>query len=292
MKEIQDINGRTEFAAVIGSPIGHSSSPAIYNTAFQEQGLNMVYLAFETPREETVQKIKALQELGVKGINCTMPCKEEALKCVDNLSEAARYVQAANMLVPNSDGTWTGYNTDGAGLWRSVKEEGVDIKGKRTLLFGSGGTTRAILAQAPAEGITDIKVVARHLERPLEIKDVIKRIERDYPEINIELVDLYGPDLQAAVQQAEIIVQTTNVGMTATKDQSILPDENWLNPNAVCVDVIYEQPVTTFMKQAERRGCKVIGGLGMLVYQGAINYELFAGHVLPVDVVFDRLLNK
>lgn len=291
MKYIRKINGASGLAAVIGSPIQHSKSPLIYNHSFEKDDLNLVYLAFETAKEETIHRIESLKNLDVIGINITMPGKYEALQCVDRLNLAAEYVQAVNMIVPDND-EWVGYNTDGEGFWNSVKQYDVTIVDKNITLYGSGNTTRIILAQAVIEGVKKVNVVARGIERPLEIKALIERLSYDYPETQIQLIDLmHTSEVEVAVREADVIVQTTSVGMTPNSEETILEDTNWLNPNTVVCDIVYEPRQTRFMEQAQSRGCLTIGGIEMLVHQAALNYSLMTGNIMNTEKLLNVLTN-
>ncbi len=287
MDSITDINARTQFAAVIGEPLGHSLSPVIYNTSFKEQDVNMVYLAFETSEADTIDRIEHLKALGVQGINITMPGKLAAMQTVDYLDRAAEYVQAVNMVTTDDSGQWVGYNTDGAGLWLAVKNRGIDLSGKRLVVYGSGATSRIIIAQAVLEGMKDISVVARNISEKDYLIQVCKALQADYPDLTLNLIDLADTvKVAVAVKQAEIIIQSTSVGMSNTKNQSILEDPSWLQADTLVMDVIYEQSETKFMKDAKAQGCQVIGGLDMLVFQAKFNYQLFAHREMPVDIVF------
>ena len=290
MDSITDINGTTKFAAVIGQPLRHSLSPIIYNTSFKAQDLNMVYIAFETSEDDTIERIEHLKALDVQGINITMPGKFNAMQTVDRLDAAGQYVNAINMITRDDKGQWVGYNTDGAGLWLAVKNRGVDLVGKRLVVYGSGATSRIIIAQAVIEGMTDISVVARNIqEKDLLIK-LCDALRADYPQINLKLIDLSDQDhVGQAVKHAEIVIQSTSLGMGSSQGQSILADENWLQEGTVVMDVIYEPMETRFMQQAKARNCVVIGGLDMLVYQAKLNYQLFAHKEMPVQVVFDTI---
>lgn len=292
MKYISDISATTKLAAVIGQPLSHSKSPAIYNHSFQADNVDAVYLAFETSEAETVERIKALQSLDALGINITMPGKYKALECVDRLDQVADYVQAVNTIVKYDD-EWIGYNTDGEGYWLSVRNDGVELTNKSIVLFGSGGTTRVILARAAIEGVRQVNIIARNLARPLTIKAVIQRLAADYPQMQVELIDSEnGQQVRAALWAADIVVQTTSVGMSPQIEKTILPDSNWLNPNSIVSDVIYQPRETLFLKQAQERGCKIAGGgLKMLVAQGSLNYKLFTGLPLPIASVLEAIDN-
>lgn len=290
MDSITDINGTTQFAAVIGKPLSHSLSPIIYNTSFKAQDVNMVYIAFETDEGETVDRIEHLKALGVQGINITMPGKVEAMKTVNRLDQAAAYVQAVNMITQDETGEWVGYNTDGAGLWLAVKNRGIDLPGKQLVVYGSGSTSRIIIAQAVLEGMMDITVIARNILEKDMLGRVCADLQADYPNLYLKLVDLNdSQQVEEQVKKAEIIIQSTSVGMSTSKDQSILENADWLQEGTVVMDVIYEQMETRFMQQAKNQGCYVIGGLDMLVFQAKLNYELFAHREMPVDIVFDTI---
>lgn len=250
----------------------------------------MVYIAFETSEDDTIERIEHLKALDVQGINITMPGKFNAMQTVDRLDAASQYVNAVNMITRDDKGQWVGYNTDGAGLWLAVKNRGVDLVGKRLVVYGSGATSRIIIAQAVIEGMTDISVVARNIqEKDLLIK-LCDALRADYPQINLKLIDLSDQDhVGQAVRNAEIVIQSTSLGMGSSQGQSILADENWLQEGTVVMDVIYEPMETRFMQQAKARNCVVIGGLDMLVYQAKLNYQLFAHKEMPVQVVFDTI---
>lgn len=250
----------------------------------------MVYIAFETDEGETVDRIEHLKALGVQGINITMPGKVEAMKTVNRLDQAAAYVQAVNMITQDETGEWVGYNTDGAGLWLAVKNRGIDLPGKQLVVYGSGSTSRIIIAQAVLEGMMDITVIARNILEKDMLGRVCADLQADYPNLYLKLVDLNdSQQVEEQVKKAEIIIQSTSVGMSTSKDQSILENADWLQEGTVVMDVIYEQMETRFMQQAKNQGCYVIGGLDMLVFQAKLNYELFAHREMPVDIVFDTI---
>ena len=132
------INGHTRLYALIGSPVGHSGSPAMYNYSFEKLGIDAAYLAFDTPLEKTEDTVNALRALNVGGFNITMPNKTAVARLVDRLSPAAEMVGACNTVVVEEDGKMTGHITDGIGFIRNLKEHGVEVKGKKIVLLGTG----------------------------------------------------------------------------------------------------------------------------------------------------------
>lgn len=155
------INGHTRLYALIGSPVGHSGSPAMYNYSFEKLGIDAAYLAFDIPLEKTKDAIDAFRTLNVGGFNITMPNKTAAAQLVDRLSPAAELVGACNTVVVEEDGTMTGHITDGIGFVRNLKEHGVGIEGKKIVLLGTGGAATAIAVQAALDKASEIAIFNR-----------------------------------------------------------------------------------------------------------------------------------
>ena len=155
------ISGHTQLYGLIGSPVGHSGSPAMYNYSFEKLGINAAYLAFDVPLEKTADAVNALRTLHAGGFNVTMPCKTAVARLVDRLSPAAELVGACNTVVFEADGTMTGHITDGTGFVRNLREHGVDIARRKIVLTGTGGAAAAIAIQAPLVGGSGIAVFKR-----------------------------------------------------------------------------------------------------------------------------------
>ena len=155
------ISGHTKLYGLIGSPVGHSGSPAMYNYSFEKLGIDAAYLAFDVPLEKTEDALNALRTLNAGGFNVTMPCKTAVAQLVDRLSPAAELVGACNTVVFEEDGTMTGHITDGTGFVRNLKEHGIDIAGKKIVLIGTGGAATAIAVQAALGGGSEIGVFNR-----------------------------------------------------------------------------------------------------------------------------------
>ena len=152
-----EISGKTRLFGLIGSPVEHSKSPAMYNYCFDKWKLDYKYLAFDVDKNQTEDAIQAFRTFQMKGANITMPCKQEVLKYLDEISPAARLVGACNTIV-NHDGVLTGYITDGEGYIENLRHEGVEVKGKKITLLGAGGVSSAIQAQALLDGAREIAV--------------------------------------------------------------------------------------------------------------------------------------
>ena len=154
------ISGRTGMFCLIGTPVGHSGSPAMYNYSFQKTGLDNAYLAYDIPLEKTEEAVQALRVLGCKGFNVTMPCKTKVAELVDELSDAAKLIGACNTVVVK-DGKLYGNNTDGMGFVRNLKENGVDVKGKKMTIMGAGGAATAVQVQSALDGAAKISIFNR-----------------------------------------------------------------------------------------------------------------------------------
>ena len=151
------ISGTTTLLGLIGTPVEHSKSPAMYNHCFQKFGLDWAYLAFDIPQEKAGDAVQAIRTLGMRGANVTMPCKNAVIPYLDKLTPAAEAIQAVNTIV-NENGTLVGHNTDGCGYTQNLRRSGVEVKGKRIVLLGGGGAASAIAIQAALEGAAEIAV--------------------------------------------------------------------------------------------------------------------------------------
>ena len=151
------ISGHTGLLALIGSPVGHSGSPAMYNYSFERLGLDYVYVAFDIKVEEVADAIAAMRTFKMRGCNVTMPCKTEVVKYMDELSPAAQIIGAVNTIV-NDNGRLTGHITDGEGFVHNLKDHGIDIKGKKITVAGGGGAATAIQVQCALDGAREISI--------------------------------------------------------------------------------------------------------------------------------------
>ena len=214
------ISGHTQLYALIGSPVGHSGSPAMYNYSFEKLGIDAAYLAFDVPVDKTKDAIDALRTLHAGGFNVTMPCKTATAQLVDRLSPAAELVGACNTVVIEEDGTMTGHMTDGTGFVRNLKEHGVDIKGKKIVLLGTGGAATAIAVQAALDGVAEIAIFNRKDEFYANGEKTVEKIRKAVPSIqNVYIEDLDNTELLGQViGQSDILINATRAGMSPMED--------------------------------------------------------------------------
>lgn len=184
-----EINGKTELFCLIGSPVGHSGSPAMYNYSFQKTNLNCAYLAFDVKLEETEAAVNGLKTLGCSGFNVTMPCKTRAAELADELSDAAALIGACNTMVIK-DGKLYGHNTDGIGFVKNLKEHGVDVKDKVMTVMGAGGAATAIQVQSALEGAREIHIFNRRDEFYANAENTAKKIEERVPGVKVNVYPL------------------------------------------------------------------------------------------------------
>ncbi len=275
------MDSHTALFGVIGDPIRHSKSPIMLNRAFRETGVNGVYAAFHVTPERLEQAIAGVRGLGFRGLNVTIPHKVEVMQFLDEISEGAQAIGAVNTIV-NENGRLIGYNTDGIGYVRSLKEEAEpDLSGKTIVVLGAGGAARGILWALAQEGPAAIVVANRTEAKAVELAGSFPSAMR--------ISAVPGNGLQSVVAEADVVVNTTSVGMSPNVDA--LPiDPAWLKPRAVASDLIYNPLKTAFLSRAEERGCRIHGGLGMFVYQGAYAFEYWTGKPAPIAAMREVVL--
>jgi shikimate dehydrogenase len=278
------ITGHTRLAALFATPIRHSVSPMIQNTAFQELGLDIVYLAFEVGTDGLKEAISSIRRLDMVGANLSMPNKILAVDYMDELSEAAQLIGAVNTIT-NDNGKLTGHNTDGTGFMRSLKDLEVSIIGKKMTVIGAGGAATAIIVQAALDGVKEIAVYNRKDEFYENIKAKLAYIS-EHTACAITLHDLANEvELTLDVSESTLLLNATGVGMKPLEQQTPIQDFSIIRPDLAVYDVIYTPRETEFLKQARLRGAKTANGLGMLLYQGAAAFELWTGQEMPIAVV-------
>ena len=286
------INGHTRLYALIGSPVGHSGSPARYNDSFQKLGIDCAYLAFDVPLEKTADAVQALRTLHAGGFNVTMPCKTAVAGLVDRLSPAAELVGACNTVVVEEDGSLTGHITDGIGFVRNLREHGVEVKGSRIVLIGTGGAATAIAVQAALDHAAEIAIFNRRDEFFANGEKTVEKIRRAVPEVKVTISDLEDEDVLAEVTgRSDILINATRAGMSPMENTMPVP-ESILRPELAVADVVYNPRETLLIRKAKEKGCRAaVGGIGMLLWQGAAAFELFTGQEMPAQEVMENFFS-
>lgn len=285
-----DISGKTKLYALIGDPVSHSISPKMHNTAFEENEIDGRYLAFQADQENLKETVDALKRLGVRGWNVTMPCKSLMAEYCDVLSKEAQISGAVNTVV-NDNGVLTGYSTDGIGFFRNLKEQGLDITGKKIILAGAGGAARAIAAQAALEDIGELVIFNRTVEKAEKVIDDISE-EAEKRNIKISAKDLYDREaLKKDLEDAYLFINATSVGMNPELGEERLLEPEWLPSQLNVADIVYNPIETELLKAAKERGCNTINGLGMVLWQGAYAFNYWTGTEFPVEIVKEQVFD-
>ncbi|WP_343223622.1 shikimate dehydrogenase [Paenibacillus oenotherae] len=270
------VDSGTLLYSVIGDPIRQSKSPAMMNRAFRESGINGIYTAFHIKSERLADFVAGVRAMGIRGVNVTIPHKLDIIPLLDEIDESAQAIGAVNTIV-NEDGNLIGYNTDGLGYVRSLREEAEpELGGKRVLIIGAGGATRGIIYALAKEGVGSIVISNRTVERAQVLVDAF-RLQTDIRVVGSE-------KLKDACKEADIIINTTSLGMYPHVEGTPI-DTSWLRPESIASDLIYNPLTTRFLEEAKSRGCRIHGGLGMFVYQGAYAFEYWTGVPAPVQAM-------
>jgi len=253
----------------------------MHNAAFARLGLDCAYLAFRVGRDGLAAAVAAMRALGALGFNLTMPHKEAVLPLLDEVSAEAAMIGSVNT-VASREGRLVGHSTDGAGLARALREGGAGIEGRRIVLAGAGGAARAVAVRLAAEGAAAVTILNRGAERAIAVGEIVSR---NFHSCSVAAGPLDDASLRRALDGADILVNCTSLGMRPDESSCVVADPRALRPGLVVADLVYEPRETELLRRAARAGCRVVGGLGMLLWQGAEAFRIWTGEEMPVDYV-------
>lgn len=271
-----NINGKTIQLGLIGNPIEHTFSPAMHNYIAKQEGDNCVYCAWNVKSENLEDMVKGMRAMHIRGINATIPHKLQIMNYLDEVSPQAKLLGSVNTIV-NDNGKLCGYNTDAEGFYVSLKNAGIEVGGKKILIFGAGGVVKPVLMRLIQENPQSVTVLNRTKEKAVGLKDKIK--EQMGYNINTEFGGEY-----------DIVINSTSAGMApqleALPIDAICGIDNldFINEKTAVIDMIYNPEETRFLCEAKKRGAKTLNGLDMLINQGILAYELFMDKKLPSDM--------
>lgn len=269
-----EITGKTLQLGIIGDPVEHSFSPKMHNFISSYMGEDYTYSAFHVTKNNLDDAIKGIRAMNIRGINVTSPHKIEVMKYLDEISTQAKLLGSVNTVV-NNNGKLCGYNTDGEGFYTSLIKEGVQVKGKKVLIIGCGGVTKPTIIRLVQAGTESITLLNRTVEKAEKIAEDVFNKTSFKVQTKPENLDF------------DIVINTTTAGMEPQLDSlpvdmiEGLNNLDFITENTTVVDMIYNPNQTRFLYEAKKRGAKTFNGLGMLIYQGIIAYELFTGVKLP-----------
>lgn len=268
----------TQVYGLIGDPVAHSVSPAMHNAAFQKLGLNCFYAPFRVAPADLAEAVAGLRALNVRGFNVTIPHKVAVMRCLDEVDPLVEDLGAVNCVV-NQAGYLKGYNTDAGGFLRALRGAGFELAGKTIAVLGAGGAGRAIAFILADKG-ADLILLNRHRESAEKLCARLSgRFRREF-----RANDLSAASLRESLKEADLVVNATSLGMTPVEDISPVP-ARLLRKRQTVFDVVYNPLETRLLRDAQKKGARVIGGIEMLVWQGAVAFELWTGRKAPVETM-------
>lgn len=278
------LDSETVLYGVFGDPVRHSKSPLMQNAAFRAAGINAAYAAFRVTAADLGHAVAGIRSLGFGGINVTIPHKVAIMDHLDDIDEDSRLIGAVNTVV-NRDGRLIGYNTDGIGYVRSLKEEtGLSVRGRRVLLLGAGGAAQGVAFALAREWPEQMTIANRTVGKAEALADAVRRAAPGGADCRAVPLG----DLAVCGERYDLIINTTSIGMHPDTDG--MPVEADALPllaaeGAIVSDLIYNPAETRLLALAKQIGAVVHGGLGMFVYQGAYAFEYWTGRPAPVEVM-------
>ncbi len=291
-----NVTGHTELVGLMAYPIRHTQSPTTHNLAYDKNGDDVIQLAFEVDNDSLEAAVNSIRALKMLGSNISMPNKTVVHKYLDEVDEAAQLCGAINTVVNTRDaegnvtGYLKGYNTDGMGYWQGLKEEGIDFKGMKMVLIGTGGAATAIAVRGALDGIAEMHIFNikdKFYDRGVEIVEKINNNTNCKATMN----DLGDKELlKKLMQEADLFCDATGVGMHPLEDMSNIPDASYFKKDLIVTDTVYAPRETVMMKQAKEAGCdKVYNGMSMMLFQALIAIELYTGKSTDVAYMKEQL---
>jgi shikimate dehydrogenase len=269
---------------ILGWPVEHSRSPALHSAAFRARGLEAQYVCFPVHPDDVADAVRGLKALGVRGANVTVPHKEAVIPWLDSVTPEARAIGAVNTIVREVD-RLVGHNTDAPGLARSLDDAGVELSGARVLVLGAGGAARASVVGLAQRGASRIVIAARRSE---QAEILVRDLAVTCGDTVLAATDLGRESLTRELRETTLLVQSTSATLASSPDAAgfaaslaieLLPEQ------ATVIDLVYRPRVTTVLARAKERGLRAVDGLGMLLHQGALAFELWTHMPAPLEVM-------
>lgn len=276
-----NININTKLYGLLGYPLGQSLSPKMQNAAFNECDLNKIYIPIEVLSENLETVVKGMSKMNFEGFNITKPYKIDIMRFLNEIDDYARCIGAVNT-VSIKDGKLKGYNTDGIGFLRNFENNtNSNIEGKNVLMLGSGGAARAIGMTLALNKAKKIYICNRTHEKAVSLSNDINNQVGSCS----EAIPMEYELIKKVINYSDVLINTTSVGMFPDLESSPI-DKMLLNKNLIVCDIVYNPRKTKLIEDAEEVGCRVVLGLGMLVYQGTAAFEIWTGLKAPEELMF------
>ena len=282
------ITGKTNLVGLLGQPVNHSLSPIMHNAAYEVMGLDWCYVAMPCDSKDLEKVTKALRYIDCKGLNITIPHKQEVLKACNKLTKIANDIKAVNTLIPEKNNQWIGANTDVQGFLSPLKDH--NLKDKSVVLIGCGGSARAVVMGLSSLNIKKVTIIGRN---KTSLNIFIKSMSNILSKIDLAIEGINNEKLNVLphIKEADLIINTTPIGMNSinTKQENVpLGHEIWdcLSNKTILYDLIYTPRPTKWLKLGQQKNCFTIDGLDMLVEQGAFSIRLWSGfNDIPIQVM-------
>ena len=279
-------SGSTKIVRLIGYPVEHSKSPLMHNAAFQSLGLDFVYVLLSVKAPDLKEAVTGLRASNVAGANVTIPYKEEVMKYLDEITPEAMFIGAVNT-IHNREGKLIGYNTDGQGFITSLLTDGkIKLEGQRVFLIGAGGAGKAVAVKLAERGVERLVITDKIGERT---ESLVSRLRENIPDCPVYAVAMASKEFAEAISESTLLINATPVGMNEGDPCVIDPD--YLHKDLFIYDVVYNRE-TPLVGEARKRGIKALGGIGMLIHQGAASFEIWTGQKAPVEVMKNKILEE
>lgn len=282
------INIKTKLLGLLGNPLEHSFSPVMHNEAYEKNNMNFLYLPLEIEEENIEEVLKGIRHMNFIGLNVTIPYKIKIMEYLDEIDPLAEKIGSVNT-VKIKNKKLIGYNTDGTGLLKSLEKDcKVKVRENRFLILGAGGASRSIAMTLADKGAKNIVIANRTISKAKSLsEDVNDKGNKCCSYININAI-------KNVITETDIIINTTSLGMYP-KIENCPMDTDLLNKTHLVSDIIYNPVKTKLLIEAEKKGCKIQNGLGMLVNQGAEAFKIWTEEEAPVkdmEEVINNLISK
>ena len=296
------VDGKTQVLGVIGDPIEHTFSPAMHNAGLDALNLNYIYLPFHVKEERLGECIQGAKAMGIKGLNVTIPHKSNVMKHLDDIDQVASMIGAVNTIQFNfnennessnqnneSMVTTKGFNTDGYGCVRAIKEK-TSINNKKVTITGAGGAARAVAFQIASSGIDELSILNRNASKAESLaNDLRSNLGKVGIDITVNSCEI--ENLKRELDSSDIFIDTTPIGMYPNVDDKPIASADMLHEELVVNDIVYTPMETSLIKEALKANAEVVYGYKMLLYQAIRSFEIWLGRDAPVDVMEKALLD-
>lgn len=278
------VSGKTKIFGIFGYPVEHTFSPGMHNAAFKKLGVDACYVPFTVPREDLPEAARAIKPLNFHGLNITVPHKENIIPFLDDLSQEARLIGAVNT-IEVKDGRLIGHNTDGRGFLRSLKDIArFEPRGKKFLLIGSGGAARAVGYSLALAGAASI------FFRDLDSKKADALASDIQKNTGVTVRSISEEAIASTASDSDCLINATPLGLK--KNDPLPLPETCITARQLVCDLVYNPPETRFLKAAKARRARTLPGIGMLLYQGVIAFEIWTGKRAPVQAMKSSLARQ